>query len=411
MFFKLLSIWTSWWEKQLQHKRRWLIGGLLGSSAAMILGLWPAVLEYQARSLIPQASLTQSSQPEATSYQFTSTPTASPTPTVVLLPDLTVEQVFRASQANDRTLVEQLPQTEVIRVDLAGDVMLGRMVGFNMARYRDFAWPVRQIGLQVRQADLTLVNLENPVVEGCPIMTEGMRFCSPIGSLKSLEFMGVDAVNLANNHTLNFGLDGLEQTVEFLSAAQIDSFGIRDKQPLIMQVRGQRIALLGYSDVGNQPGSILAYPEKDRIKNDLAQARAQADLVLVSFHWGQEYQPMPDVYQRKLAYWTIDQGADVVWGHHPHWLQGMEFYRQKPIFYSLGNLVFDQMWSKPTREGMVVELDFYKNRLAGVYLKPTFMQQYARPEWQVLGNNNSILKRLEKWSSTLQQSQEKLLAS
>ncbi len=107
-------------------------------------------------------------------------------------------------------------------------------------------------------------------------------------------------------------------------------------------------------------------------------AKSQADLVFASFHWGNEYS-RHSKRQEVLAHLAIDSGADVVVGHHPHWIQEVEEYRGKPIYYSLGNLVFDQMWSDPTRKGLILKLTFSGSKLQSRELIPIKIFNYGQP--------------------------------
>jgi poly-gamma-glutamate synthesis protein (capsule biosynthesis protein) len=108
----------------------------------------------------------------------------------------------------------------------------------------------------------------------------------------------------------------------------------------------------------------------------------RVDNLIVSVHWGIEYQVQPTSLQRKWARQLVENGADVVWGHHPHVVGEVGYIQQKPIFYSLGNFVFDQMWSEKTKRGMVVELTFEGENLVGEKREEVYMQQWARPAWQ-----------------------------
>ena len=118
------------------------------------------------------------------------------------------------------------------------------------------------------------------------------------------------------------------------------------------------------------------------LRKDIAAARkAGADVVIVFPHWGVEYRAKPTSVQRNLAHAAIDAGADLVIGNHPHWVQGMEVYKGKPIWYALGNFVFDQSWSNYTMEGITVELTFAGTDLRQVRMRPHLILDKAQPNF------------------------------
>lgn len=378
-----------------RKQRLWKISLLIGLSLALGVGFWPLVSDRVTPQVHRSASETRP--------QSVPTPTVTPTPVVV---KLTLNQVVEESQNPDSAAFLKLPQDKVRQILLGGDVMMGRSVGFQMTRKRDFGYPFLLIQDQLRAADLTVVNLENPVIENCPITQEGMIFCSSPGTATALKNAGVDVVNLANNHTLNHGRQGLQSTVEFLNLEKVAYTGLGE--PAVVDVRGLQVAILGYLQLGGGE-SVLAEATPVKLRDDITKLKYKnPDVVMVTFHWGAEYQLQPVKEQRQLAYAAIDAGADVVFGHHPHWVQGMEFYKGKPIFYSLGNLVFDQTWSWETREGLVAELNFYEDTLAGIVWRPIFMEELGQPQWSQPGYGNTILAKIESASRVLEATQEKV---
>ena len=320
-------------------------------------------------------------------------PVATPTPVVV--DELTVERILGWSRGLLESEVGNLSQNEVVQVLLGGDMMLGRAVNFNMHRKKDFAYPVAKIADRFKQADIAIVNLEAPILAECELTGEGMRLCSDPQSLFTLYSAGVDVVQLANNHIWDFGLEGLEETKKWVNFQGIDESGLGEAA--IKEVRGIKFGFLGFNQI---------WPIKEPVQNatqevliqDISQLKSEADIVFVGFHWGSEYTNVASAEQISLARSAIDAGADVVWGQHPHWVQGMEIYQGKPIFYSLGNLVFDQMWSKETREGLVVELNFWQDKLVEARLLPVFMEDFSQPEWQPVGIGNVTLGKVERAS-------------
>ncbi len=126
-----------------------------------------------------------------------------------------------------------------------------------------------------------------------------------------------------------------------------------------------------------QPGVLNL--DEENLKKEVSTAKKQADIVIVTFHWGTEYKDLPDERQKYLGHLTIDAGADLVIGNHPHWIQPVEIYKNKLITYAHGNFVFDQMWSQKTREGVIGKYIFYNNQLIDVEYFPVQINDYGQP--------------------------------
>ena len=251
--------------------------------------------------------------------------------------------------------------------------MLGRTVMTTALDRNDFVYPFRQIGDYLSPANITFVNLENPVVTNCPERVEGLVFCSSPEMLEGLVYSGSDVVNLANNHTLNHGKGGFEETKKYLDAAGISYTG--DNNLAIKQLNNITFGFLGF-DKSQQANPKLSAAEI----NLISQSDVKVDVLVVAMHWGVEYQDKALPGVTKLAHEIVELGADVVVGHHPHWVQNTEHYNGVPIYYSLGNLVFDQMWSEKTRQGLLVKLTFENNKIVKEEFVKTYMEDWAQPE-------------------------------
>lgn len=158
--------------------------------------------------------------------------------------------------------------------------------------------------------------------------------------------------NIANNHLADQGERGIRETRENLSRLGMDFVGCRDGAAgecslEFLDVQGKRIAFLGFSMVYNSPS-------EEKMSDLVDKAASSSDSVIVNVHWGTEYEHRFDSRQQELAHGFIDKGADIIIGHHPHVVQGMEVYKNSPVFYSLGNFVFDQYFSRETQEGLGV---------------------------------------------------------
>ena len=221
----------------------------------------------------------------------------------------------------------------------------------------------------LQDADLAVANFENPAPDAFKYHTQGTVFSANPRLIAGLKDAGIDYVSLGNNHIGDAGPTGLLQTL-----ANLDKYGIRHsgagknlaaaRTPAIMTVDGVKVAILSYDTIAkyyaagpDKPGSAqLSAPV---VKADVAAARkAGAQLVIVYPHWGTEYSPRPFSAEQKLAHAVIDAGADMIIGNHAHWVGAMEIYKGHPIWYALGNFVFDQTWSEPTSEGLLLDLTF-----------------------------------------------------
>ena len=203
-------------------------------------------------------------------------------------------------------------------------------------------------GLQ--SADVAMVNLENPIT------TRGVRVPKPYNFRMDPRFVraltdgGIDIVSIANNHIFDYGKQGLFDTISYLDSAGVLHVGAgRDRteayRPVILNVRGKRVAFLAYYGGGESPGAGERSPgvarrDLSRVTDGIAAVRANADYIVVNFHWGTEKADRPDRGQIEFAHAVIEAGADAVIGHHPHVLQGIERYKNGIVVYSLGNFIF-----------------------------------------------------------------------
>ncbi|EKD53215.1 MAG: hypothetical protein ACD_61C00108G0001, partial [uncultured bacterium] len=167
-----------------------------------------------------------------------------------------------------------------------GDVMLGRSVNTRILKYADFSWPFQKISGVLSSADLSFVNLEAPFRSGCPPTDRGMIFCADPRSVAGLISSGVDIVSLANNHIGNQGLEGLTETLDILSKAGIASVG--RGTPLVRVVNKTKLAFLAFNDIPQFfPG--ISTSSRENIVTQVSGAKKDADIVIASFHWGDEY--------------------------------------------------------------------------------------------------------------------------
>jgi hypothetical protein len=251
-------------------------------------------------------------------------------------------------------------------------------------------------------ADVAIANLENPAPDAFRFHDSGTVFSADPAYLAGLAKAGIDFVSLGNNHIRDAGARGILDTIENLDAVGIAHSGAganlaAARTPALIEARGTTVAILGYDTIA---GGYFAGPDRagsapltaDNVHADVAAARAAgADLVIVFPHWGTEYDPTPFAGQRKLAETAIDAGADMVIGNHAHWAAGIETYRGKPIWYALGNFVFDQSWSEPTMEGITLELTFDGARLVQVRMRPHLILDKAQPNFMDPAGSGAVV--------------------
>ncbi len=247
----------------------------------------------------------------------------------------------------------------------------------------------------LRSADLTLTNLENPVVEGATWHPDAMTFTGDPRLLPILEGAGIDGVTLGNNHILDAGAPGISETIEHLRGAGISHTGAgmdlsSAREPMIFDLGGTRVGVLNYQGVPSYewawatelaPGT--APLREEVMVEDVRRLRPEVDLLVVMQHWGREYLATPEPGQVELAHAVMDAGADLIVGNHAHWPKGMELYRGKPVFYGTGNFLFDQSWSEETSTGIFAEITLYGDRVVQARPVPFVLLDYAQPNFLV----------------------------
>lgn len=254
------------------------------------------------------------------------------------------------------------------RIVFGGDVMLARYIGREARRRRDPAWPFRGIAAFLEAADIAFVNLESPFTDRARPSERGMVFRAAPEMVAGLRLAGVDIVSTANNHARDAGGYGIEFTLNWLARNGIYPAGTglteeAAREGALLERNGVRFGFLAYTYDqlnGNHsaPDPRINGMDAGRMQEDVTRMGGRADVVIVSMHAGDEYRSRPNGEQVAFARAAVEAGASVVVGHHPHVVQPVERYRGGAIFYSLGNLVFDQFHRRDTREGLLAEATF-----------------------------------------------------
>jgi poly-gamma-glutamate synthesis protein (capsule biosynthesis protein) len=225
-----------------------------------------------------------------------------------------------------------------------------------------------------------MANLETPLTTAWDPADKRIQFHSDPVLAVTLREAGLDVVNVANNHAMDQNQTGLNQTISVLRAAGLQAVGAgfdrsSAQQAAYRPTPSGLVAILGFTDIlpvgaeAHRWRDGVTPVEADVIWHDIRQARERAGWVMVNVHWGVEYSTEPSDRQRQVAHWLIDAGADVVFGGHPHVVQGVEIYRNRPIVYSLGNFVFDQPWAI-TQETAVAVFGFNRGNDWQLVLQP-----------------------------------------
>lgn len=253
-----------------------------------------------------------------------------------------------------------------------GDIMLSRNVAAAIKKANDPLLPFSKMAGILKSADFSFGNLESPFSGSDYFNSSGsMVFNAPRNNIKGLVDNKFKVLSLANNHALDQGLKGLEYTSKYLGDNNIQHVGAGKNleealQPAIIDANGIKTCFIGASyasinDNGKTRNDYVARIEDtEKLKTQISNAKSTCDFVIVSLHAGTEYTRKPNQAQIDFAHRAIDAGADMVIGSHPHWIQTMEKYNGKYIFYSLGNFIFDQMWSTDTREGLAIKMTISK---------------------------------------------------
>ncbi len=292
----------------------------------------------------------------------------------------------------------------------------------------------------LEQADFLFGNLEIPLSDrGTEILGKSLYLRSMPSSVQALVAAGFNAVGLANNHTLDFGAEALLQTIEVLDKVKIGHAGAGHNaaeahKPAIVEKRGIRVALLSYSSVfmpgwaakKNSPGMsvvrvntayqpparvfempgmpaiVITSPEPvdlETMKLDIKNARAQADIVVISWHWGRSegYRDIMD-YQVELGHMAVDAGADLVFGHHSHAPQGIEIYKGKAIFYGMGNFAFDIHHPIFAKESLALRCQIHDKCIERVSFLPVRINQKLQPEVLDTAQGRDIISLIQKAS-------------
>ncbi len=273
-----------------------------------------------------------------------------------------------------------------------GDIMLDRAVRTSVVKNfsGDYSKLFAKVG-KLREADILFANLEGDVSDIGNNVGSKYSFRMDPSVLPAIKDAGFDIVSFANNHVGDWNMAAFKDTLTRLSDVGIQKAGAEftkseAEMPTIVERNGIKFGFIGFSDVGpdwiaatdTTPGILLA--SDPRLPEIIANAKKNCDVLIASFHWGVEYKKIHNIRQEVLAHIAIDNGADMVIGHHPHVMEDVEIYDGHPIVYSLGNFIFDQSFSKDTMEGMLFEATFLGKDLKDTKKQIITLSKTYQPE-------------------------------
>lgn len=323
-----------------------------------------------------------------------------------------ISDLVWASSENGEEM-EEMPFQSSLVLLFTGDNLLGARMGSYIERSGE-SYPYEKVATVLQEADLSFGNLESPITDyGHPTpgksaesIRAGRNFifkASPQYSGRILEQAGFDIVSLANNHAMDYQEEGLLQTLDELKKVGIVYVGAGGDQfeaasGRIITKNGYWIGFLAYSMIVPAASSasvdsagINAHPKSfsSSMTEAIQQLRAKTDLVIVSYHWGVEGSYYPVAYQKEVAHQAIEAGADIVVGHHPHRVQGIEFYQKGIISYSLGNFLFTGK-SSPV-ESLILRVEVSDGKVKAVKILPIWVKN-GRPE---PSDNSKLIEKLK----------------
>lgn len=316
----------------------------------------------------------------------------------IFVPKVTLDSIFQ--KAND---LSDLSSEKLVTLITTGDVIPARGVNWAVVSKKDFAYPFRETADYLNKGDITLINLEAPLIENCPLLSSGFTFCGDKRHVEGLIFAGVDVINLANNHIGNFGTSGISQTKTLLDQNSILWSGFGNLA--IKEIKGTKFGFLGYNGVGQKIN-------REQVTKEVSESKQKVDVLIISIHWGDEYVAIPQKAPGvapddpiEIGHLLIDSGADLVIGNHPHWVQGVEFYKTKGlpntsdqdklITYAHGNFIFDQTWSEETQEGVIGTYTFYNKQLVNVGYLPIVVDKSYQPRFVEGERANKIITQMK----------------
>jgi poly-gamma-glutamate synthesis protein (capsule biosynthesis protein) len=302
---------------------------------------------------------------------------------------------FSNTPSSTPALSAKKEEEEPLRFLFWGDMMLDRNVG-RIIEEKGLDHLLENIKLPARY-DMVSANLEGAVTEKGKHYPphNSYDFAFDPSLIGRLYEYGFTFFNIANNHLTDQGRQGVRETEDNLEELGFAYVGCPDGEVgecsgKIINIKGKDVGMAGFS-------LVYSRIDKEKTADVIKELHNDSDLVVVNVHWGVEYKHNINSIQAEMAHSFVDAGADIVIGHHPHVIQGMEIYKRKPIFYSLGNFIFDQYFSTDTQEGLAVDIEIDKNQF-NIKLHP-FKARGSQIKFTTDKDKDRILERFISWSN------------
>jgi poly-gamma-glutamate synthesis protein (capsule biosynthesis protein) len=266
-----------------------------------------------------------------------------------------------------------------VTIVAAGDLMLGSWTQ-DVILQNGYSYPFKNLEEILISADIVFANLEAPFGEGGEAYPKQYSFQVHPQLIDVISAGHINLVSIANNHIMDFGVESLKRTTKLLENNNIFFAGAgmelnEARKAALFSMNGQKIAFVAYSLTfpeefwATDTSAGTCFPYHSYVYDDIKKLDSQNDNVIVSCHWGQESSETPKNYQIELAHKLIDAGADLILGHHPHVVQGIEYYKGKLIAYSLGNFIFGS-YSKKAKESILLKLSISKTQIIRTEIIP-----------------------------------------
>jgi poly-gamma-glutamate capsule biosynthesis protein CapA/YwtB (metallophosphatase superfamily) len=337
---------------------------------------------------------------------------------------------FSYSNENSETIIEEtkviIPPPKKVNFLAVGDIMLGRNVGKRLeANPEGFEYAFKLVKNILTKGDIVFANFEAPATlseKGLDKRYKIVLKCKPV-AVETIKNAGFNLVSIANNHILDYYDTGLIDTIKLLDANGIKHSGAGNnlaeaRKPAIIEIDGTVFGLISFTDMAytysgspnlnikaaeNRAGVVAR--EYETIKQDILAIKDSVDILAVSLHWGVEESFTITPEQIEFAHKLLDDGADIILGHHPHQFQGIEIYKGKPIFYSLGNFIFDQN-DPENMESFIVNMEYTEKILTGLTATPVRILDKSYVKRQIGESAMNILNRQVKLCEQLNTSCE-----
>jgi poly-gamma-glutamate synthesis protein (capsule biosynthesis protein) len=317
-----------------------------------------------------------------------------------------------ATEIGKRSVV---PPPDPIILRATGDIIPARCAYAKQRDYGDFRHAFLEVGPWLAQADITVGSLDAALSDaGVPFgCVDTFSLMAPAASVEGLAYSGFDVITVATNHVKDCGQAACGDQAFFDTLANLRANGIAPvgggadlaaaRKPAILTVDGVRFAFLGYDEIAPyyhaEPGVPGTAPLAEAyVREDVAAAAQQADVVVVLPQWGVEYTADPTFAQQALAAAAVKAGAGMVIGNHPHWVEAAEVIDDAFVAYALGNFVFDQDWSVETQQGVVLEAAFHGAQLKGIEYYPIRILDEHQPVFAGPEEARQILDRI--WTAS-----------